>query len=177
MTKDKLSGLAFHMKQHGWVAYHIGDLRGVGKTEALCGLAKEKGGVLVSPNEGCAKYTKTGFGLSDQQAVSYGRLNSLRGTKYPLFVDEFVVSNLVKQKNRDFIGAANELIDLTVLSDKILVNKYDVKAVYILIKDLKDEINSLFFSSETSLLNEETVTKIQYRQKLVKNIQHAFLGA
>ena len=177
MMKDKLSGLAFHMKQHGWVAYHIGDLRGVGKTEALCKLAKEEGGVLVSPHEGSAKYAKTKFGLSDRQAVSYGRLNSLRGTKYPLFVDEFVVSNLVKQKNKDFIGAANELIDLTVLSDKIMVNKYDIKAVYILIKDLKDEINSLFFSSEESLLNQETVSKIQYRQKLVKNIQHAFLGA
>ena len=73
MTKDKLSGLAFHMKQHGWVAYHIGDLRGVGKTEALCGLAKEKGGevagrfywesvvdghVMAVPSEGTPHYNK-----------------------------------------------------------------------------------------------------------------------
>ena len=105
--------LSFHMKQHGWTVYHIGDLRGVGKTEALCRLAKEEGGVLVSSHEGSAKYARETFGLSDQQAVSYGRLNTLRGTKHPLFVDELVVSGLIKQKNKNFIGAANELIDLT----------------------------------------------------------------
>lgn len=169
--------LAFHMKQHGWTVYHIGDLRGVGKTEALCKLAKEEGGVVVSSHEGSAKYARDTFGLTDQQAVSYGRLSTLRGTKYPLFTDEFVVSNLVKRESKDFAKAANDLIDLINLSDKILVNKFDVKAVYILIKDLKDEIRDLFFSSETSLLDQEVITKIQHRQTLVKNIQHAFLGA
>jgi hypothetical protein len=172
MTKDELSGLAFHMKQSPKVVFQVGEVRGSGKTEALCQLAKESDGVVVSSYVCESEYAKSRFYC--KHTVSYANLSNIRGLNSRLYVDEMVVSTMINQFSNRHMQIALDLEKLLTMSDKVLVNKSDINAVLSLIQNLKSEINDLFSSSEDSLLDREIVTKIQNRQRVVGSLKHLF---
>lgn len=139
MTKDELSGLAFHMKQSEGKVFLVGDLRGVRKTEALVRIAKDERGVYINTTEYLAKAGVSSIGYNRWSTIGH----NLRGISKKLFVDEGCIDRLINHKIiNSASNKAAEVLEYMRMSEKVLLNTKDIKAVNFLHEKLNEELRN-----------------------------------
>lgn len=170
MTKDKLSGLAFHMKQREGKVFLVGDLRGVGKTGALVELANKEVGVYVASTAGEAKVNSAKFGAEDW--ISIRSLLNTQGLRKKFYVDEGCVGWLVENGSQHGFENAQKVMEFVRHAEKVILNTNDIKAIFGLKKSLEEELRDTF--SYSSRMQKDFQGKVDQQLNLIKEFENTF---
>ena len=170
MTKDKLSGLAFHMKQSEGKVFLVGDLRGVGKTEALIELANKEVGVYVASSEGEAKVNSAKF--DSDEWMSIRSLLNTRGLRKKFYVDEGCIGWLIEKGSQHGLENAQKVLEFVRHTEKVVLNTNDIKAIFGLKKSLIEELRDSF--SHSNRIQKGFQEKVGHILNLIKEFEDTF---
>lgn len=162
--------LAFHMKQSEGKAFLVGDLRGVGKTEALVALANDENGMYVASTAGEAKVNSAKFDADEWMSVR--SLVNERGLSKKIYVDEGCVKWLIENGSPHDFENAGELLELVRRSEKVLLNTQDVRAIFGLKKTLEEGYRDTF--TYPNRLQKDFQEKADYQLKIIKKFEDIF---